>query len=188
MHEDHPRRQGPALSPLGKVPAGRVCDTILTGMDLLPTFAALAGVAPQRERPIDGVDASALLLGETPAAPLHETLPIYQGSNLDAVRRDRWKLYLARHGRDGVAGPVLELYDLVGDPGEDRNVAAEHPDVVAQLERDAEGFRQKFGDAALMREGAERRPIGRVDHPRTLTRFDPAHPYYQAMYDINEAG
>ena len=67
-------------------------------------------------------------------------------------------------------------------------MVVQHPDVVARLERDAEGFRQKFGDAALKREGAERRPIGRVDTPEPLTRFDPANPYYQAMYDINEAG
>ena len=172
----------------GRIPAGRVSDAILTGMDLLPTFATLAGVTPQRERPNDGVDASALVRGDSPAAPLHEAIPFYQGPHLDAVRRDRWKLHVARHGRDGVPGPVLELYDLLDDPGEDRNVAQDHPDVVTQLQRDAEDFRQKFGDAALNRAGAERRPIGRVDHPDTLTHFDPTQPYYQAMYDLNEAG
>jgi arylsulfatase A-like enzyme len=170
------------------VPAGRTCDAMLTGMDLLPTFAALAGVEPQKLNPIDGLDASSLLLGKKQSAPLRELLPYYQGPNLDAVRRGKWKLYVARHGRDGAAGSVLELYDLVADPGEIRNVAAGNPNIVAQLQQDLEAFRLKFGDAATQATGNERRPVGGVDNPVPLTRFDPEHPYYMAMYDINEAG
>lgn len=161
---------------------------MLTGMDLLPTFAAIADVEPQKLHPIDGLDASSILLGQAPAPNLHEVFPYYQGPNLDAVRHGRWKLHIARHGRDGAKDPVLELYDLAADPGETRNVAAEHPDVVALLQKDAENFRRRFGDATTQATGVERRPIGRVDNPVPLTRFDPEHPYYMAMYDINEAG
>ena len=157
-------------------------------MDLLPTFAALAKTEPQRQKPIDGIDISPLLLGKTPTAPLREVFPYYQGPNLDAVRRGKWKLYVARHGRDGAPGPLLELYDLVADPSELSNVAQAHPDVVAQLQQDLENFRLKFGDANTQATGSERRPIGRVENPAPLTRFDPTHPYYMAMYDINEAG
>lgn len=172
----------------GQAPAGRTCDTLLTGMDLLPTFAALAGVVPQQQRPIDGVDASRLLLGTSAAEPLREVFPYYHCSNLDAVRRDRWKLHVARHGRDGVPGPVLELYDVDADPGETTNVATQHPAIVARLQADADRYRAAFGDARTGVVGTERRAIGQVDNPTTLTRFDPNHPYYMAMYDLNEAG
>lgn len=172
----------------GQVPVGKTCDAPLTGMDLLPTFAALAGVAPQQQRPIDGVDATRVLLGTDTVEPLREVFPYYHTSNLDAVRRDRWKLHLARHGRDSAPDPILELYDLVADPGERHNVADEHPDVVARLQADAGRIRAEFGDARTGAVGSARREIGRVDGPVPLTRFDPDHPYYMAMYDLNEAG
>ena len=53
----------------GTVPAGRVCREVVTAMDLMPTIVALAGVEVPTERPIDGRDASALLLGHGPAPP-----------------------------------------------------------------------------------------------------------------------
>ncbi len=172
----------------GQVPAGRVCDTFFSGMDLLPTCAALAGVARRSRLPIDGADVSPLFRGDEPAPP-REAFPYYQGAFLDAVRRGCWKLHVGRHGRDAVPGPLTELYDLETDPGESRDIAAAHPDVVRRLLADAGRFRAIFGDAATgAATGSARRAIGRVADPVPLTRFDPAHPYYQAMYDLDEAG
>ncbi len=170
------------------VPAGQVCDAMLTGMDLLPTFAKLAGVEPQHERPIDGVDATRLLLGTDTVSPLREVFPYYIRDNLDAVRNERWKLQLARHGRGGTEDPVLELYDLIADPGEQHNLAAQHPAIVAELQAQADAIRAEFGDARLGITGSARRPSGRVENPVPLTEFDPDHPYYMAMYDLDEAG
>ena len=50
----------------GRVPAGRVCDEIVTTMDLLPTFAGLAG-ARRPDKPIDWHDARPILFGEVGA-------------------------------------------------------------------------------------------------------------------------
>ena len=48
--------------------------------------------------------------------------------------------------------------------------------------------RQDLGDEAAGIEGQNTRPIGRVDHPDTLTHYDPEHPYMIAMYDLKDRG
>ena len=50
----------------GKVPAGAVTDEIVSVLDVYPTLAALAGASARvpSDRPIDGIDQSAFLLGE----------------------------------------------------------------------------------------------------------------------------
>ena len=69
-------------------------------------------------------------------------------------------------GRDGRSGqPVplkvgAELYDLRSDVGEKRDVAAEHPEVVADLEKVAAAARAELGDALSGRAGAGVRPPG----------------------------
>ena len=36
--------------------------------------------------------------------------------------------------------------------------------------------------------GCERRPAGRVANPKPLAEYDPDEPYFQAMYDLGDAG
>jgi arylsulfatase A len=57
----------------------------------------------------------------------------------------------------------LELYDLEADRGETHNVAADHPDVVERLQALVEKAREDLGDDLTKREGAGRRPAGRVE-------------------------
>jgi hypothetical protein len=54
----------------------------------------------------------------------------------------------------------LELYDLLADIGETRNVAVEHPEVVALLEDLADGMRLQLGDSLRGLEGTAVRPAG----------------------------
>jgi hypothetical protein len=71
-------------------------------------------------------------------------------------------------GADGTPGPYvsesigLSLFDLTSDPGESRNVAADHPDVVARLQTIAESARDDLGDAATHRRGKNVREPGRL--------------------------
>src|SRR5262249_26310313 len=55
----------------GKVPAGVVTDEMLAAHDWYKTFAALAGASDKvpTDRPLDGVDASPFLLGESDTSP-----------------------------------------------------------------------------------------------------------------------
>jgi len=79
----------------GKVPAGVTRDGIVTTMDLLPTFAQLAGVTLPGDRNLDGVDVSAYLLGQDDASP-RDTYFYYGFTHLQAVRQGNWKLVLPR--------------------------------------------------------------------------------------------
>lgn len=53
-----------------------------------------------------------------------------------------------------------QLYDLRADVAEQRDVAAEHPEIVAALEEVAEAARTELGDALTGRKGAGVRPPG----------------------------
>jgi arylsulfatase A-like enzyme len=68
----------------------------------------------------------------------------------------------SRHGYR-VADQPLALYDLVNDPGENRNVAEDFPEVIERLERLAETYRKQLGDALRGVDGNEVRMAGTMD-------------------------
>src|SRR4051794_13298532 len=88
----------------GKIPAGSVCHEPAMTIDLLPTFAHLAGAEPTADRIIDGKDIGPLLLGQPGAHSPHEALYFYWGRDLQAVRSGRWKLHLP-HAYQGLEAP-----------------------------------------------------------------------------------
>jgi arylsulfatase A len=133
----------------GTIPAASVCDEPVTAMDLLPTFAHLAGGAVPQDRIIDGKDIRPLLLGTPGARSPQDRLFYHKGEQLQAVRSGPWKLFA-----NG------ELYNLEKDIGERHNVAAEHPEVVARLQGYLEAFRKDIAENA--------RPAGWVEDSRTL--------------------
>jgi N-acetylgalactosamine-6-sulfatase len=120
----------------GRTPAGAVDDdSVLGGVDLLPTACRLAGVPLPAGLELDGEDVSAALRGaaHTRGRPLHWEWrfsitghPMHRSPML-AVRDGRWKLLL-NPDRSRV-----ELYDIPRDPMELANLAPAHPDVVESL-------------------------------------------------------
>ena len=146
----------------GKIPAGRISDQIFTTMDLLPTFAALAGATLPAALRIDGLNAAEFLLGRSDRSPRHDYL-YYTGCRLTGVRLDRWKLVMPRPGNPPGTGwwgrmiePVGEtqLFDLQTDPGEATNVAGRNPEVVASLLKRIEAARAELGDIDRTGSGA----------------------------------
>ena len=127
----------------GRIKAGRiVTSSMATMMDLLPTFANLAG-ASLPVAPIDGVDIMPMLTGDADSVD-REPFFYFDGNNLQCVRQGRWKLHVARYNTppwtlEPVQGRVNlplcnpELYDVVSDPQEGYDVAAEHPEIVWPL-------------------------------------------------------
>ncbi|NLL84018.1 MAG: sulfatase [Lentisphaerae bacterium] len=172
----------------GQIKGGDVCSEVVTGMDLLPTFVKLAGAEVPVDRVIDGREITSLLYGVEGATSPHEAFYYYQGSNLAAVRSGRWKLHVGPHGWGREGSRVGALYNLVDDIGETNDVSAGHGDVVARLTELAERAREDLGDAACGMAGSGCRALGRVENPKPLTKFDPEHPYYIAMYDLEEIG
>lgn len=158
----------------GHIPEGIVCDKMAATIDILPTFAKIAG-AEMPALKIDGVDIMPLMRGDADANPRDEYW-FYYGQQLQAVRKGKWKLHLpheyrsyhgVRPGRDGWPGPYekgrtgFELYDMEDDPKELRNLADQHPVVVEQLMQIAERAREELGDVG--RPGAGVRPAAKVE-------------------------
>ncbi|MEM7391992.1 MAG: sulfatase-like hydrolase/transferase, partial [Verrucomicrobiota bacterium] len=146
----------------GRVPAGKVCDSIATTLDVLPTFAALAGAEAPSDRVIDGEDIRHLLHGEFDKADPDKAFYYYLRVHLQAVRQGKWKLHLPREkepigaapfsvnrhiapaDRVGFAQPFL--VDLEADLGETTDVSEGHPEVVNRLLALAESMREDLGD------------------------------------------
>ena len=153
----------------GQVPAGAKCDEIVSTMDLLPTFARLAGAALPQDRILDGRDVWPLFSGQPDARSPHEAFYYYYTDQLQAVRSGRWKLHLPLEAkRTGLAGGIAaaqaELYDLDADIGETNNVVARHADVVQRLTALADAAREDLGDGPAP--GKHQRPAGRVADPQ----------------------
>lgn len=109
----------------GKIRAGSICDHASAFWDFLPTAAELAGLEAPGDS--DGISMLPVLLGKPQKA--HQFLYWeFHRWNRQAVRMGHWKGI--RFGTEG----KLELYDLKNDIGEKNNVAAEHPEIVAEIE------------------------------------------------------
>ena len=108
-----------------KIPAGKVCSELCGTIDLLPTFARLAGAEMPADRVIDGRDIWPLMEGRPGAASPHEAYFYYRGNNLEAVRSGKWKLRRVKKN--------TELYDLDADVSEKINLADKHPEIVKRL-------------------------------------------------------
>jgi len=142
----------------GTVPASSSYDGVASTMDLLPTFASLAGAALPEDRELDGHDISAILAGDVDLPSPYEYLFYYRGYELRAVRGGEWKLHT-----NG------ELYNLLADIGETNDVAADNPAIVSRLEQALESARTELGDGPQwpidpgIRLGVNARPVGKID-------------------------
>jgi len=165
-------------------PAGKTCDETVSSMDFMPTFANLAGTTEPQDRKIDGKDITPLITGEQGAESPYESFYYYRCHSLDAVRMGKYKLRFAEGQVFGVSEPIpIELYDLDADIGETTNIAADHPEIVEKLLAEAEKARDELGDEVTGIEGAGCRPVGFVENPQPLARYDENHPYIVAFYD-----
>jgi arylsulfatase A-like enzyme len=110
----------------GRIEPGRLSDQVWAFWDFLPTAAELAGAEPPAG--IDGISMAPALLGQDQQD--HEFLywEHPSGKYSQAVRHGPWKAVRPRWGQ------ALELYHLEKDPGEQKDVAAGHPEIVSKIE------------------------------------------------------
>ncbi|MEZ4240018.1 MAG: sulfatase [Myxococcota bacterium] len=139
----------------GTLAAGQVNDEVVTALDLLPTFARLAG-APLPAAPIDGHDVWPVLTAGAPSPT--EAFAYYARGRLEALRVGRYKRVFADPVRTPPTPPGL--FDLEADPGETTDLSAAQPDELARIDTVADGFRARLGDAIRGVTGSEQRPIG----------------------------
>jgi arylsulfatase A-like enzyme len=130
-----PARVGPGTS-----------KALVSQVDLVASFAALAGVRERVAAIRDSHNHLAALLGDDPVG--RATLIEHAGGL--AIRRGKWKFIPASNGpRMNIPtntelgnDPAPQLYDLDADPGETHNVAGGHPEIVDRLGNDLDAQRR----------------------------------------------
>ena len=153
----------------GKIKPGATNEMIAIH-DFLPTLASIIGAEVPTDRPIDGVDQSAFLLGEQPQSN-REHLLTFIGDRLVALRYRQWRMYPVWFsstggnaatggylGRMGETVGIPEVYNIEADPREEHNVGAENGWVIVPYLQLIGAYRQSL-----------------VEHPNppaaNLTRF-----------------
>jgi len=114
----------------GKVKAGTTNNHISAFWDMMPTFAELAGAKVPDN--IDGVSMLPTILGEK-GQQQHNYLywEFHERGGRKALRKGDWKLVNYNVNKPEKA--TVELYNLIADPGEENNIAEQHPEIVKEL-------------------------------------------------------
>lgn len=105
-------------------------------VDIFPTLAALAGLdRPSGPQPIDGIDLTPTLMNGNEIIKDHAYHAYNRGGYLgEAIRTDRYRMIRWTHTQDKQKEVIYELYDYQKDAQETKNIAAENPEVIKDLE------------------------------------------------------
>jgi len=133
----------------GTIPSASATEEVATAMDLLPTFANLAGIEVPDDRIIDGENISDLLKRPSEASSPHEHFYYYIKDELSAVRSGSWKFIQPD-----------KLFNLENDISESLNVAEEYPEIVERLKKTMNQFELDMQQQA--------RTPGMVENSRTI--------------------
>ncbi len=120
----------------GKVKAGSTSDVITGFEDWLPTFLDLVDAKGKAPEGIDGKSITPAILGkeQPPRDLLYREFTGYGGQQ--AVWKGKWKAIRQKMLRKNNKDPLkIELYDLDADLAEANDVAAKHPEVVAEMRK-----------------------------------------------------
>jgi len=114
----------------GHIPAGVTVNEMIHVVDMYPTLAKLAGASTAKCKGLDGLDVWATISEGTPSP---RTEIVYNIEPFRAsVRQGDWKLVWRV-----LLPPSVELFNIPQDPSEKHNVAEQHPEIVAALQKRA---------------------------------------------------
>lgn len=130
----------------GQIPSGQLYDPPVISLDVAATALGIAGV-DNPSTPLDGVNLIPYLTGKNKSVP-HKTL-YWRWIAQAAIREGRWKLL--------IGGQRRYLFDLEADPGEKKNVLAEHPELAKRLHS-----RLKIWSSELKPAGLTTKPMSRT--------------------------
>ena len=140
----------------GRIKAGTTFDGMVSTLDMLPTFAALAGAELPTDRVYDGKDLMPFIDGDKPAEELRQTHFWRNGGCRAAINGDWKMLWFAdkrkhkalleklgivnKKGRKVIYAEradslytVVELYNLADDPMESKDLSKSHPEKVQEM-------------------------------------------------------
>jgi arylsulfatase A-like enzyme len=123
-----------------RIKTHRQVDTPCCSSDYFTTVLDILGypLPPGKERPYDGVSLLPIIAGSTRKRPR----PMgFQSTDQVAFTDHRYKLY--RAGEES----RYELYDLLADPSESRDIAGRHPEIVRDLAQQLDNWRQSCSDS-----------------------------------------
>lgn len=128
----------------GHIGSGTVIEQISAHIDILPTLVELAGVPMIDTLPLDGTSLVPLLQNEAENWPDRTLFQIW--SNRGTARTQQYRLVDERNR--------IELFDMIADPGEKNDIAAEKPEITEKLKAE---YDEWYKDAT--RDGFDPIPI-----------------------------
>ncbi len=145
----------------GVIKAGSVCETPITGVDYLPTFAQLAGANLPTHQPVDGQSLVPLILGKSALEnrsifwhyPLYlegaqyntvvnvydTDIPYWRATPCSVIRQGDWKLM------QFFEDDSVKLFNLKEDLGEIRDLAHSQPEKAAMLLEELRAWQKRTG-------------------------------------------
>ncbi len=152
----------------GHIKAGAV-DGLIHAVDLYPTLATLTGASTAKCKPLDGVNAWETIAqgSQSKRSDIVYNIEPFRA----AIRAGEWKLVWKT-----LLPSSVELYNIATDPGESKNVAADHPEIVARLKHRIE---------ALAPEAAK--PLFLIDQFKVVTQGmngEPLLPIDEGFVDV----
>lgn len=115
----------------GHIQPGTTVDGMIHTVDMFPTLVGLAGGDLTKGKPLDGMDVWQTISAGQPS-PRSEIVYNIEPQRA-GIREGDWKLIW-----NTMLPQTVELYNIAEDPSETRNVAIEHPDTVAALQKRAD--------------------------------------------------
>jgi arylsulfatase A-like enzyme len=161
--------------PDGGVVGGRKVEALTAHVDVLPTLVDLCGLAKKPAADLDGMSFAPHLRGRA-LAPVERTMFVHSQRvehprmwRKCAVMTERWRLINGK-----------QLFDIVADPGQRRDIAADHADVVVKLRKEYEAWWQSlkpnFDDYVRIEIGGAENPAELMSHDwHTRDRGTPWH-------------
>jgi arylsulfatase A-like enzyme len=155
----------------GHIPAGITVKEMIHVVDMYPTLAKLAGASTAKCQPLDGLDVWGTI-SEGKSSPRTEIVYNIEPFRA-AIREGDWKL---------IWRPLLpssaELYNIAQDPSEKNNVAAEHADKIAELQKRVEELAKGSAKPLFLLEQFKAMQKG--------LQGEPALPNEDAYYEVEE--
>lgn len=130
----------------GSISKGLRSDALASGLDMLPTLCAMAGVALPAGVKIDGLDISGVLTRGAPTP--HDQLILFNADDVVGIRTQRWSYVAATYFQGQVMNLETrgypQLYDMAADVSQNYSVASRHLDVVRDMKARLARARAEF--------------------------------------------